>query len=472
MPLFLLMASFAAAIAQVGEACPDDASIRSLKRDNTALERALTAPTGEGLDEASGQVRSMLGCVPDLPPSVVAQSFLLLGATYMQQGDAFRATPYISAAALLGGERAWNEALGPELRTRFFNGLRTDRPRGVVYAPESALGDDFHLVGSQGPPPWLMPVGTFTFEWGDRTVPVNVNERELSLVTAKTFDEFAALVDGVTEADLEEPDYDQPVFYDRRAERKAKRERELAEREAQPPADAQQPDQPDEPPVDAEDFFDELAFLEDDEKPAQPLTPDQPVTPERPERSGLGVRPHLGVGGAFTITGPASDSSPVGDASYGGLGLQAELGLRLLLGERLALRPELGFRSAGSSADLSPGLFAEEGWDAGVPVEPQRDRLMLGYARMPLLLQLGAVSVGAGPAWAMGQARVTALTACGDANCVASMRGTVMAAGGSLLLGLRPGASSVVPWLDLGMLHDGERANLSAGLVLSWEGSP
>jgi hypothetical protein len=457
-------------------ACPDGASTRQLKRENTALEQSLTSPAPEpqALDDAFIQVQTQLGCVPELPPSVVARSFLLLGSYYLTQGDEFRAGPFVSAAALLGGESAWLDTLGPDLRVRFYNALATGRPRGVVYAPELLLVGEHHLVGSLGPPPWLMPVGTFTFLWNDRSVPINVNEHELSLVTPRTFDEFEALVEGVTEADLEEPDYDAPVYYDRRAEKKRQREEEQEQREReqeQQESQQDQPDAPSEPAVDANSFFDELAHLEADDTPppSQVLIP-----PDEPKvRQGLSTSPHLGLGVSYTITGPASQGSPVGDESFGGLGFQLGAGLTLHLGERLALRPELGFRSAAQAADLDPARFESEGYDGAVPVEPLRNRLLLGYARLPILAELGPLSLGLAPSWSIGSARVTALGACGEQDsCVAPQQGSVMAAGGSLLLGLRPGRSPIVPWLDLGVLHDGERATMAGSLVLAWEGSP
>ena len=472
-PLLLLGLLAAPSYAQ-DIACPDGASTRQLKRENTALEQALTAeaPQPEPLDDAFVQVQTMLGCVPEPPPSVVARSFLLLGAYYLDQGDEFRAGPFVGAAALLGGEPAWLEALGPDLRVRFYNALATDRPRGVVYAPELLLVGEHHLVGSLGPPPWLMPVGTFTFLWKDRSVPINVNQQELSLVTPRTFEEFEALVEGVTEADLLEPDYDAPVYYDRRAEKKRQREEELREREEQKDTPQDQPEAPTEPAVDANSFFDELADLDTDDTPQAPPDP-EPSDPMPRQRSGISARPHLGVGGVWTVTGPADNSSPVGDESYGGLGVLAGLGLSIRLGDAVVLRPELGFISAGNAANLDPALFADEGFDGEVPVEPLRNRLLAGQARLPVLLRVGPIAFGAGPAWTMGTARVTALTSCGDElSCVAPMQGTVMAGGGSLLLGVRPGSSPVVPWLDLTVLHDGERAAVATGLVLAWEGSP
>ncbi len=477
MSLILTLGLIAVTSADPDPACPDDASVRALKKQNAALQQALAPvePDADALDGAFVDVQTMLGCVPDLPPSVVSRSFLLLGAYYFDMGDAFRAEPFVSAAALLGGESAWLDELGPDLRTRFFNTLASDRPLGVVYGPELLLAGGFHLVGSQGPPPWLMPVGTFTFEWGERSVPVNVNDRDLTLVTPRTFDEFDSLVEGVTESDLEEPDYDQPIYYDRRAERKTQREQEKQreqERKEKEQQQAEQPEEPEAPPdpaVDALSFFDELAELETDDSPPPPELPPEPDKP-KPETS---TRLHAGIGGAWTMTGPASGDSPVGDASYGGLGAVAELGLTLRIGDTLALRPELGFRSAGGAPDLDPTLFTDEGYDGEVPVEELRDRLLLGVVRMPVLLHLGPLAVGAGPAWAMGTARVTATTSCGeDISCVTPMQGTVMAPGGSLLIGFRPGSSPIVPWLDLTVLHDGERAAMAAGLVLAWEGSP
>jgi hypothetical protein len=98
---------------------------------------------------------------------------------------------------------------------------------------------------------------------------------------------------------------------------------------------------------------------------------------------------------------------------------------------------------------------------------------MLGQARLPVLLQLGPTSLGAGPAWAVGSARVTAATACGEGtSCVTPMQGSVMAAGGSAMLGFRPGSAPIMPWLDFTLLHDGERVSMAGGLVIAWEGSP
>ncbi len=484
MTLLLLLGLLASPRAAANTDCPDDASVRTLKRWNSSLEQALNKaePNVDKLDEAYIGVQTMMGCLEELPPSVVSRSFLMLGGYYASQGDVFRAEPYVRAAALLGGQSAWEDFLGPELRDAFFVVLASARPVGVVYASELQLGGEFHLVGSQGPPPWLMPRGTFTFDWGDRSVPVNVNEAELTLVSPKTFDEFEALVEGVTESDLEEPDYDEVIYYDRRAQRRAEKQREKEREEDQAPElepDASQdgesvaePDAPAEPTVDASSFFDELAELETDDSPPQEEVVPSPDEPER-EGGSVSLRPHVGLGGAWTVTGAASGNSPVGDASYGGLGLLAELGLTLRLGERLALRPEIGFRSAMSAPDLAPSRFTDEGYDGEVPVEELSNRLMAGQARLPVLLRLGPVALGAGPAWAMGTARVTALTACGeDSSCVAPMQGSIMAAGGSVLLGFRPGRSPVMPWLDLTVLHDGERAAVAGGLVLAWEGSP
>lgn len=474
MTLLLTLGLLSTVHAAPDPSCPDDATVRALKRQNSALEQALSVPqpNADVLDGAFVEVQTLLGCVDDPPPSVVGRSFLLLGGYYLDQGDAFRAEPFVGAAALLGGQSAWLEALGPDLRTRFFNALVTDRPVGVVYAPELLLTGGIHLVGSLGPPPWLMPVGTFTFEWNDRSVPVSVNDHELTLVVPQTFNEFEALVEGVTESDLLEPDYDTTIYYDRRESRRNRKQDPQPPPEPQPdPEQPADPPPPDEPSVDASSFFDELAELDtDDGTPA--TTPEPQPKPPR-EGAGLSVRPHLGAGGAWTITGAASAASPVGDESFGGLGLLAELGLTLRLGRYLALRPELGFRSAGNAPQLDPSLFADEGYDGEVPVEPMRNRLLLGQARLPVLLALGPVSIGAGPAWAMGTARVTALTSCGeDSSCVAPMQGSVMAAGGSMLLGIRPGSSPVMPWLDLTVLHDGERTTMAGGLVLAWEGSP
>jgi hypothetical protein len=485
----LILGLLTTPFAHAERACPDDASIRALKRQNAALEQALVAESTDpaALDSAFTQVQVQLGCVPDLPLSVVARSFLLLGAYYLDQGDEFRSGPFLRAAAVLEGESAWLDSLGDDVRVRFYNSLVINRPVGVVYAPELALDGEHHLVGSVGPPPWLMPVGTFTFQWNDRSVPLNVNERDLSLVVPRTFDEFDALVEGVTESDLVEPDYDSIVYYDSRADRRAKRQQRKEQEPAEEPAQDSPGEGPDddpgeastdpdslpaeEPAVDANSFFDELAELETDDSPDGPPLTEAPPRPEKQQTS-LSLRPHVGIGGAYTITGTSSDS-PVGDAGYGGLGLLAELGLNLRLGEKLALRPELGFRSAGSAPDLQASQFTEEGYEGEIPVEALRDRAMLGQARLPVLLRLGTVAVGAGPAWAMGTARVTAPTACGEGTtCVAPMQGSIMAAGGSMMMGFRPGASSLMPWLDLTLLHDGERVTMAGGLVLAWEGSP
>ncbi len=473
MTLLLLLGLLAAPHAAPDPSCPPDASVRSLKRQNTALEQALSAtPTDAGsLDSAFVQVQTLLGCVEEPPPSVVGRSFLLLGAYYLDQGDAFRADPFLGSAALLGGESAWIESLGPDLHTRFFNALAADRPLGVVYGPELLLEGRFHLVGSLGPPPWLMPIGTFTFEWNDRSVPINVNDHELTLVVPKTFDEFESLVDGVTESDLAEPDYNATILYDRRAERRAEREVEKVKEKERPPEPPPEDQPPADPAVDALSFFDELADLDTDDSPPPP--PPGPDDPPRQQGARLSVRPHAGIGAAFTVAGTAASGSPVGDADFGGLGLLGELGLTLRIGDAIALRPEIGFRSAGNTPELDPSLFTDEGYDGEVPVEPLRNRLRLGQARLPLLLRLGPLAVGAGPAWGMGSARVTALTSCGeDSSCVAPMKGSVMAGGGSILLGFRPGGAPVMTWLDLTVLHDGERATTAGGLVLAWEGSP
>jgi hypothetical protein len=471
-PLLLLGLLSAPALAQ-DLACPEEASVRLLKRENTSLEQALTTTETPDPDPAFVQVQLLLGCVPDPPPSVIARSFLLLGAYYLDQGDEFRAGPFVQAAALLGGEAAWLESLGPDLRVRFYNALASDRPRGVVYGPELLLAGEHHLVGSLGPPPWLMPVGTFTFMWKDRSVPINVNDHELSLVTPATFEEFEALVEGVTEADLVEPDYDAPIYYDRRAERK--RQKQTEPQPPPQPDEERQPEPTPEPSVDANSFFDELAELDTDDSPTPAPRAIEPGAPEpRPEpRAGLSTRPHLGLGASYTLTGPAPQGSPVGDEPFGGLGFQLGAGLTLRLGARLAVRPELGFRSAGQAADLDPARFEDEGYGSEIPVEPLRNRLLLGYARLPVLAGLGPVSVGLAPTWSIGSARVTTISECGEQNgCVAPMQGSVMAAGGSMLLGLRLGEAPVVPWLDLGVLHDGERATIAGSLVLAWEGSP
>ena len=160
-------------------------------------------------------------------------------------------------------------------------------------------------------------------------------------------------------------------------------------------------------------------------------------------------------------------------ASFGGLGAQAELGLTLRLGRMLALRPEIGFSSAFRGAELDAAQFEDEGYDGAIPVEPMSDRLLLGWGRLPVLLRLGPLSVGAGPSWGIGTARVTTLTSCtDDLSCVAPMQGNMMAAGGDILLGLRPGSSPITAWIDLGTLHDGERPIMAGSLILAWEGSP
>lgn len=477
MSSLLLLGLLAAPNALSSEVCPDEVSIRQLKRTNATLVEALTVeePDADTLGDAVVQTHTVLGCLHDVPPHLAAKSFLLLGATNLAQGDDFQAAPYIAAAAVLGGESTWDESLGPDMRTRFFNALASERPRGVVWAPEFLLVGGYHLVGSQGPPPWLMPVGTFTFEWSERSVPINVNEYELTMVVPRTFDEFDALVEGVTEADLEEPDYDAIVYYDtRREQRRARRE----QREQQEPVESQDEqttaeggDHTPEENVDSGAFFDELADYDYDD-----IGSDPPPT-EGPEPSGSGaglaLSPHVGLGAAWTTTGAAAQGSAVEDESFGGFGVQLGLGLGLDLGERFTLRPEISLRSAGNGADLDVGRFGGEGWGSDIPVEPSRNRLLSATLRLPALLKLGSASLGLAPAWSVGRARVTALTACTEGTtCVAPLQGTVMAGGGSLLLGFQPGRSPIVPWLDLTALHDGERAFVTAALVLAWEGSP
>ncbi len=478
MSLLLLLGLLTAPHASPDDVCPDDVSIRQLKRNSAVLAQVLVAPDSDvgALDDAVVRTHALLGCIEDVPPHLVARAFLLLGATQLAQGDDFQAAPYVTAAAVLGGESTWDDSLGTDLRTRFFNALADERTRGVVWAPEFLLLGGYHLVGSKGPPPWLMPVGTFTFEWQDRSVPINVNDYELTIVLPRTFDEFDALVEGVTESDLEEPDYDSIIYYEtrreqRRAEREQREDPVQDESTQQGGSDDPAEPQPDDP-VDQEAFFDELAGFNGQ---GNPTGPDPQPDPEQPETTGgLAVGPHLGLGASWTVTGPAGKGAAVGDEPFGGPGLQAGVGLTLSLGRRLALRPELGFRTATTSADLDESHFSDEGWGSSIPVEPLNNRLLTGYARLPVLLRLGVVSAGLAPTWAMGSARVTALTDCGDdgETCIAPMHGTVMSAGGALLLGVRPGRSPVQPWLDLGVLHDGERAFLAGSIVLAWEGSP
>ncbi len=461
--------------------CPKDVSIRALKKQNNSLQAQILAQVTDAnaLDGAVVQAHMLMGCVRNVPMSVISRSFLLLGTHHMAQGDDFQGEPFIAAAALLGGESAWVEGLSAEIRTRYFNTLTDPRQRGVVYAPEFRLPGGYHLVGASGGPPWTMPIGTFTFEWGERSVPVNVNDRELTLVLPSTFDDFDALVEGVTESDLEEPDYDAIVYYNtRRQERQARRETQrVAEQHS---ASTQEQDQEQPPPsegplVDADELFDELATYEGEEGEAPPPPPDD-EPPSLRIRTGpaLAFRPHLGAGAAWTITGSPGKGAVVGDEDFGGLGIQLGLGLKLSLGQHFGLRPELGFRSAGTSAELGAGRFADEGYDGEVPVEPLKNHLWLGYGRLPLLLQLGPLAVGAGPAWSMGRAQVTGLTSCGDEalDCIAPSKGTVMAAGGAAHLGFRPGRSPVLPWIDVSYLSDGERPYIGASLSIAWEGKP
>ncbi len=469
--------------------CPSDVGIRTLKRHNSdLLDELLDAQRGDGtedLEDAVVRAHMLLGCTDDIPPSIAARSFLLLGAHHMQQGDEAQALPFISAAALLGGQSSWIDDLGEDLKTRFLSAVGNTNRKGVVMAPEFRLSGGFHLVGSSGSPPWTMPAGTFTFEWGERSVPINVNAGELTVVLPRTFDEFDALVEGVTEADLLEPDYGSIVYYDSRREarkaRKAEKTAEKPEQESQQDSsqtaqgtDAQGKDKAtegtgDQKPVDAESFFDELADMDSSGQQAE-ATAQPPPPPD--EGAELSLRPHISAGAAWTVTGEAAGNAAVGTEDFGGLGVQAGLGLVLRFGKRFCLRPELGFRSASTAPQLGQGRFEDEGYSDGIPVEPLQNRLLLGYARLPALLSLGPVRLGAAPSWSMGAARVTGSTTCGDEACIAPSQGRVMALGGSGLLGFRFGRVPVLPWFDFSYGSDGDRPYIAASVALAWEGSP
>jgi hypothetical protein len=197
-----------------------------------------------------------------------------------------------------------------------------------------------------------------------------------------------------------------------------------------------------------------------------------PEVPEEREPITVALRPHLGVGGVWTFTGAATDGADMAEERLGGPGALAELGLVLALGQRLILRPEVTFHTATSGADLGADRFAAEGWGGEIPVEPLNNRLLAAGAALPILLHVGPLAAGAGPAWSMAFARVTGVTACGEGDCVAPATGRIMAGGGTLQVGLLPADFPLRPWLVGGLLHDGERAYGSAALVLSWEGRP
>ncbi|MFH1468807.1 MAG: hypothetical protein ABIO70_30745 [Pseudomonadota bacterium] len=471
----LLLLGVIAPLSAAPPACPGDASVRHLKKAQDALLLALMASPDQPLVDPSlgGDLELLLACTPDLPRATVARSFLLLGAERLAGGVPPAAKSYVDAAGLLGAEDAWADGLAAGLRTMLDAAQApTKRPRGVVWAPAALMPGSIHLVGAEGQAPWSVAVGTFTFEWNDQTIPVSVNEGELSVVTPQTIREFKALVEGVTEADLKEPDFGAPIRYEtRREERRTRRQEEPPPEQASSDAGATTPQGPGQiqgDDLDAEVFFDELSDMEDSGPP--PATPEPPP----PERTPLAVslHPHLGAGGAWTFTGTGAEGAAMAEEHFGGPGVRAELGLLLSLGERLLLRPGLSFHTAASSADLGVDRFAAEGWGGEIPVEPLRNRLLAAGAELPVLLRAGPLAVGAGPAWSMAFAKVTGATTCDEGDCVAPVSGRIMAGGGTLQVGLLPAHFPLRPWLEGGLLHDGERPYGAAALVLSWEGAP
>jgi hypothetical protein len=488
----LTLLGLIAPLSAAPKACPAEASIRQLKRAQDALQLALLADPGKPIVDASlaSDLELLLACTPDVPRELVARSFFMLGADRMANGQQAAAKSYIGAAGLLGSEPAEAEGFTPALRTMLESArVPSKRPRGVVWAPAVLMPGEIHLVGADGEPPWTVAVGTFTFAWGNQSIPVSVNEGALSVVTPSTIQEFKALVEGVTEADLMEPDFGAPIRYEtRREERRTKRQEEAAQQasasaqgtgqktgQGTDPKNGQgsDPASPGPAPVrgddlDPEVFFNELSDIEDSGSDTTP----PPEVPEVREPLTVALHPHLGVGGAWTFTGAAADGADMAGERFGGPGVQAEVGLVLALGKRLLLRPELTFQTATSSPDLGPDRFAVEGWDGEIPVEPLSNRMWAAGAALPVLLRAGPLAVGAGPAWSLAFARVTGATSCGDADCIAPATGRIMAGGGTLQVGLLPAHFPLRPWLEGGLLHDGERAYGSAALVLSWEGRP
>ena len=188
-------------------ACPEQTSTTLLKQANTVLQQQVLESVPDRA-AALADVLMMLGCLADPAPSVAARSFLLLGAHRRMEGDEEGARRALAAAAALNGSAAWVDELGPELQALYqAEAVGTDN-KGVVFAYEPLFPDAPHLVGGRGDPPWVISPATLTFSAGGTSRPVSIQPGALIVVSPASIEAFHSLVEGVSEADLQEPDWE------------------------------------------------------------------------------------------------------------------------------------------------------------------------------------------------------------------------------------------------------------------------
>ena len=462
----------------MAEGCPADATIHALKSADKGLTTWLQGPHDSPSDQAA-QAEVLLACAADVPATIAARTFLLLGAHHFLAGDPTQVDRYYQAAFALEGADAWDDTLGGEDMEAWYQEVGAPgADKGVVFAPQALFNQEIHLVGTNGPPPWTMTVGTFTFQAGDDSVPVSVNTNSLSVITPRYLEEFHALVDGVSEADLDPPPiYDPPahstVLRNRR-HRAQKGEPAPTTEPADPGSEAGSQDQP---------VVQSAAGTSSgtNNEPPPPVTPpanpysygyDEPLPTD--DTATVAIAPHLDAGLSFSRGGAiaAAGSAPAG--SFYGFGPQVGLGCAIRIGDKITLNPELGARFlGGASSALRDDSYTIDGQS---PVEPVADTQLWFYGRVLGGPRFRHVSLGLGPTLARAAVRITDELPCSGAwsegTCLATTAGSLNAWGGTVLVGVHPRWFPLFPRWEASVLGDGERLHVTTTLSVGWEGKP
>lgn len=417
--LFLLLVR-----AGVCAPCPEDRSVTALRQVNQELLTALDnmGDLSSGLPDRAAR---QLACTREPPMNMAARTFLLLGAWYFYQGEGpARADRYFQAAFALEGMSVWDDALGPELASWYQEVGTPIENRGVVFTVASLFDVPVDLWGSSGEAPWIMPVGTFTFEVGERSVPVSVNTNVLTVVTPDTVEEFF-------------------------------RAPELIEQ-----------------PVSQES----IVPGENDEI-EEPTPPIYPIGFHRSPSMGL----HLSLGGCALFAGASEGSGDAGvpTESMGLYGGRFRVGLLFDVRERWTLLPEAGVTWAVHRPDFLRENLHTADYEGQSPIEEAWDHWMGRELRLTLGHRWSVITVAAGPGLTWGRARVSESMACeesatasGNETCYATATGEMTLAGLHTRLTAHPPGLPVLPQLDLSLMSEGERLYFSTTLSAAWEKRP
>lgn len=186
--LSILLAALLATGAQAA-ACPDKLTASTLNAFNKEFAGLIAAQSPKAAEKAE-QAEIQLACTREPPAEYAARTFLLIGAYHFSMGDPAQVERYFKAAHALVGASGWDPSLGAELGKWYKEVGKKVDDKGVVYAPPVLFPEGVHLVGTPGPSPWTITVGTFTFEASSRSVPVSVNRNTLTVVTPGYIDDL------------------------------------------------------------------------------------------------------------------------------------------------------------------------------------------------------------------------------------------------------------------------------------------